>query len=375
VSLTLVLVASEGQVRKLQQESARVSEQRDSLRMEVKAAKRREQDAETALAALKLDLKNPRKSADMPAAAAAAAAECASLADRTKQAYKSADETLSKTELARRVPLVGRALGRMERRQALGQLSLAWEAWLQIVDEQAELEDSMRGIGVKFQRIDKRLALVRSLKGWFNHVADMRYFESEVRLLDLNSTIRSLRRQFVRMWIERWVSAIAISKRRIARETRSKRFYLNCMFKGLRKSWHTWRYIVKTKKALQAKCSKLLARFKGPTAKSVLKTWRETCKMTKRLERKTLLVLARWRAGSLSSRWFQWRAYTIKRKIRKRKVAKMALRLRMMAKSRNLQNFMMAAREARQGRRDGLQAQQHSGELCVRIDLSLACSD
>ena len=50
-------------MRKLQQESARISEQRDALRMEVKAGKKREQDAETALASLKLDLRS-RKAAD-----------------------------------------------------------------------------------------------------------------------------------------------------------------------------------------------------------------------------------------------------------------------------------------------------------------------
>lgn len=350
-------------MRKLQQESARVSEQRDSLRIEIKAAKKREQDAETALATLKLDLKNARRAVGNGTPAAAAAAEYASLAGRTEQARKDTDETLSKTELARRVPLIGRALGRMEQRQAAGQLSLAWEAWLQLVDEQAQLEDNMRGIGVKFRRIEKRLAMVRSLKGWINHVADMRHFESEVRFLDLNSTIRSLRRQFSRMWIERWVLVIAGSKRAMAREARSKRFYLSCMFKGLRKFWYSWRSIIKTKKALHAKCSKLIARFKLPTVKSVLKTWRDTCRMSTRLQRKTLLVLARWRAGSLSSRWFQWRAYAVKRKIRQTKVAKMALRLSMMAKSRNLQNFLLAAREARQGRRDGLQAQQQSGEF------------
>ena len=102
-------------MRKLQQESARISEQRDALRMEVKAGKKREQDAETALASLKLDLRS-RKAADKDGNTLAAAAQgYSSLSDRTEQARKNADGTLSKTDLARRVPLVGRALGRMER--------------------------------------------------------------------------------------------------------------------------------------------------------------------------------------------------------------------------------------------------------------------
>jgi hypothetical protein len=250
----------------------------------------------------------------------------------------------------------------MCRRQEFGQLSLAWEAWQQLVDEKAELQDSMLGIRIKFLRIDRRLAMVRSLKGWVNHLADIRNFEAEVRLLDLHSTIRSLRRQHVRMWVERWAAAIAGSKRQGAKEARCRRFYLSCMLKGVRKFWHTWRHIIKTKKALQAKCSKLLARFRRPTVKNCLKTWRESCGMSKRLQRKTLMVLARWRAGSLSARWYQWRAYAVKRKIRKRKVAKMAARLRAMAKSRNLQNFVLAVREAKQGRLVDLEAQQRGGE-------------
>ena len=100
-------------MRKLQQESARISEQRDALRMEVKAGKKREQDAETALASLKLDIRS-RKAADGNKLAAAAES-FSSLSDRTEQARKNADGTLSKTDLSRRVPLVGRALGRMER--------------------------------------------------------------------------------------------------------------------------------------------------------------------------------------------------------------------------------------------------------------------
>ena len=73
----------------------------------------------------------PRRQDPEPAepdeAVAAAAAAAARLAERTEQTREAVSKTMNKVELARRVPLVGRAAGRMTRRQHVGQLSLAWE--------------------------------------------------------------------------------------------------------------------------------------------------------------------------------------------------------------------------------------------------------
>ena len=71
------------------------------------------QESESALRALKLQTTQSSSTAASATSAAAAAA----LSDRTALARKNANLTLSKLELANRVPLVGRALGRMERRQ------------------------------------------------------------------------------------------------------------------------------------------------------------------------------------------------------------------------------------------------------------------
>ena len=60
-------------------------------------------------------------------AVTAAAAAAAGLAERTEQTREAVSKTMNKVELARRVPLVGRAAARMTRRQHVGQLSLAWE--------------------------------------------------------------------------------------------------------------------------------------------------------------------------------------------------------------------------------------------------------
>ena len=218
------LLDLEAQVRKLEQETTRLAEQRDALRAELKNTAKREQDLQVALAASNLSLREMQQSKGKTAPtqeateAVVAASASAALADRTESTRKRSDAFLSKMELARRVPLIGRALGRMERRQELGQLSLSWEGWLQVIEDQAEKEESMGEIRKNFLRIDTRMAMVRSIKGWMHLTAEARQFAQHVSLLNLHSTIRSLSGQFntlfATQWLQKWKTKLAESKSR-----------------------------------------------------------------------------------------------------------------------------------------------------------------
>ena len=208
------LLDLEAQVRKLEQETTRLAEQRDALRAELKNTAKREQD-------LQVEMQQSKgKAAPTPEAteAVVAASASAALADRTELARKRSDAFLSKMELARRVPLIGRALGRMERRQELGQLSLSWEGWLKVINDQAEKEERMGEIRKNFLRIDTRMAMVRSIKGWMHLTAEARQFAQHVSLLNLHSTIRSLSGQFntlfATQWLQKWKTKLAESKSR-----------------------------------------------------------------------------------------------------------------------------------------------------------------
>ena len=309
------MVDLEAEVQRMQQETARLSEQRDALRVELKNAKKREEEIETALAAAKLSIRDlsAREKAAKPllqapapqnaegereSAAAAAAHASASLSNRTELARKNADAMLTKTELARRVPLIGRSLGRMVRRQELGQLSLSWEGWLQVLDDKAELQDQMETIGRKFVQIDRKLAVLRAWQGWKQLSAEAQQFQTEVQMLQLSSTIRALSGQFMPRWLERWKSVVHVSRTRFQciemLERASARRSFAATFFAWSRDGHLTRLVqLKSRSNLSLFLPHAVQLNNHKVCRKLLQLWRHGCKTAKALERKCRKFIAR----------------------------------------------------------------------------------
>jgi hypothetical protein len=168
----------EKQGRKLEEEITRISEQRDALRVELKDSKKKEQDSSARLHALNTTLKEQAggflKSAKSGTTALVAAESfsraVAALSERTELAQKSAHETLGRRKLALAIPLVGRAFGRMQRRQELGLIMLSWEGWLGVVESSAK---NNRNVSV---------SVARALKGWVRFSVETNKFRANVQV-------------------------------------------------------------------------------------------------------------------------------------------------------------------------------------------------